>query len=689
MISGSIRCVIKEWIEPKTVAVVGASRDPKKLGALVFKNLLQTGYAGRLIPVNPAADEVMGHEAYSRVSKIPGKVDLAVIVVPAGAVASVIRDLGKKKVALAVIISAGFKEVGEEGIKLEADLVKLARKMGVRFIGPNCLGFMNPLIGLNATFSSTLPRPGTVSFISQSGAMGVATLDWATESRLGFRAFVSIGNHADINEIDLLEYFGQDPKTKVILLYLESFTDGRRFVEIASRITPFKPVVVVKAGRTYKSLQAIQTHTGSLAGSAEIADQALKQAGVLVARTTEELFDYALSLSLAPRLKTPSVGIVTNAGGPGVLAVDELRHTKLIAPELHGTTVRALRKFIPPAGSTHNPIDVLGDAPASRFIRAAETTLKDQNVGGLIAVVTPQTTTDVDAIATGLSQLKRKTTKPIVTTLMGGEHVEFGRGILHENGLPEFATPERAIGAMNALRWGSPKARVLQQPKEGTKKLPHKFTRPGAQQLHPLDVHDLLKPYGFKIVKTHLITHAEDLWHVEFPAVMKVATAKIIHKKAVGGVAFVHNLPAAQQAFAEMMRVTKEAGGKASEGVLVQPEIEGGTEIMLGAKRDPAFGIIVLVGLGGVFVEVAKDTALRLGPVDKDLATEMVSSLRVVRHLTHQQHTQIVHALVQMSKLMYEHPQIVEIDVNPLSLTSQGPLVLDARVFTTIEAATA
>lgn len=681
--------MIKEWIEPKTVAVVGASRDPKKLGALVFKNLLQTGYAGRLIPVNPAADEVMGHEAYSRVSKIPGQVDLAVIVVPAVAVAGIIRDLGKKKVPLAVIISAGFKEVGLEGIKLEADLVKVARAAGVRFIGPNCLGFMNPLIGLNATFCSTLPRPGSVSFISQSGAMGVATLDWATESRLGFRAFVSIGNHADMNEIDLLEYFGQDAKTKVILLYLESFSNGRRFVEVASRITPRKPIVVVKAGRTYKSLQAIQTHTGSLAGSAEIADQALKQAGVIVARTSEELFDFALSLSLAPRLKTPSVGIVTNAGGPGVLAVDELRHTQLIAPELQESTVRDLRKFIPPAGSTHNPIDVLGDAPASRFIRAAETTLKDQNVGGLIAIVTPQTTTDVDAIASGLGQLRRNTSKPIVTTLMGGEHVEFGRGILHENNLAEYATPERAVGAMSVLRWSAKRSRVLKPPQEGRKRLPYKFTRPGAQQLHPLDVHDLLKPYGFKIVNTHLITHVEDLWHVEFPAVMKVATAKIIHKKAVGGVAFVHNLSAAQKAFADMMQVTRAAGGRSNEGVLVQPEIQGGTEIMLGAKRDPAFGVILLVGLGGVFVEVAKDTTLRLGPVDKELATEMVSSLRVVRHLTHQQHTQIVHALVQLSKLMYAHPQIVEIDINPLSLTAHGPVVLDARVFTTLEAASA
>lgn len=680
--------MIKEWIEPKTVAVVGASRDPKKLGAQVFQNLLQTGFAGRLIPVNPAADEVMQHQAYSRVSAIPGKVDLAVLVIPAEFVADVIRDLGKKKVPLAVIISAGFKEVGAAGVKLEQELVKVARKAGVRFIGPNCLGFMNPLVGLNATFSSTLARPGTVSFVSQSGAMGVATLDWATESRLGFRAFVSIGNHADINEIDLLEYFGADPLTKVILMYMESFTDGRRFAEIAARITPRKPVVVVKAGRTYKSLQAIQTHTGSLAGSAEIADQALKQAGVIVAQNTEELFDFALSLSLAPRLRTPSVGIVTNAGGPGVLAVDELRFTRLIAPELQHATVKALKKFIPPAGSTHNPIDVLGDAPANRFLRAAATTLKDPNVGGLISIVTPQTSTDVDAIARGLGELRRTTDKPMVTALMGGTHVEFGRALLHENNLPEFATPERAVAAMNVLRWGEPKAQVLKQPVEGKQKLPHKFTRPGAQQLHPLDVHDLLKQYGFHVVQTTLVTHTEQLWDVEYPAVMKVSTSKIIHKKAVGGVAFVRTLPAAEVAFKDMMRVTREAGGSAREGVLVQPEIESSTEIMLGGKRDPAFGIILLVGLGGVFVEVAKDTTLRLGPVDHHLALEMVSSLRVSRHLTHAEHNAVVHGLVQLSKLMYEHPQIAEIDINPMSLSKHGPLVLDARVFLSLEAAT-
>lgn len=686
MISGSIRCVIKNWLEPTSVAVVGASRDPRKLGALVFKNLLQTGFSGRLIPVNPAADEVMGHQAYKSLSAVPGKVDLAVIVVPAPFVASVIKDAGRKKVPLAVIISAGFREIGQVGIKLEQELLKTARASHVRFIGPNCLGFMNPLIDLNATFATTLPRPGGVSFISQSGAMGVATLDWAMESQLGFRAFVSIGNHTDLNEIDLLEFFGQDPKTKVILLYIESFSHGRRFVELAAKITPHKPVVVVKAGRTYKSLQAIQTHTGSLAGSADIADQALRQAGVIIAQTTEELFDFALSLSLAPSLRMPSVGIVTNAGGPGVLAVDELRHTRLVAPELHGSTVSKLKRIIPPAGSTHNPVDVLGDAPANRFIRACTITLQDKNIGGLVAVVTPQTTTDVSAIAQGLGKLKKTTKKPIVVTFMGGDHVEAGREILQAKGIAEYATPERAVAAMNTLRWAQAKPMVLAEPKLKHKILPHTFTQPGTPQLHPLDVHDLLRQYHFKVVKTHLITQAEQLWDVEFPAVMKVATSSIVHKKAVGGVAFVHSLPAAQAAFQEMLAVTKQAGGKAREGVLVQPEVESGIEIMLGAKREPDFGVVLLVGMGGVMVEVAQDTALRLGPLNHHLALHMVSSLRVSHKLTHAQHGSVVQGLLKLSQLMYEHPQVMEIDINPLSLTSHGPVVLDARVFLSLAA---
>lgn len=688
MISDIIRCVIKHWIEPQRVAVVGASRDPQKLGAVVFQNLLQTGFSGDLIPVNPAADEVMGHTAYPQVSAIPGPVDLAVLVVPAQAVLSVMKDLGRKKVPLAIIISAGFKEIGETGRRLEQHLVAAAHTAKVRFIGPNCLGFMNPLIGLNATFSTTLPRPGGVSFISQSGAMGVATLDWAMESRLGFRAFVSIGNHADINEIDLLEYFGQDPLTKVILLYLESFSDGRRFVETASRITPHTPVVVVKAGRTYKSLQAIQTHTGSLAGSAEIADQALKQAGVVVAKNTEELFDFALTLSLCPQLNSPSVGIVTNAGGPGVLAVDELRYTQLIAPELQPATVRALKKIVPPAGSLHNPIDVLGDAPANRFLRACRTTLKDKNVGGLVAIVTPQSTTDVEAIASGLGDLKRAQNKPIVVSLMGGEHVEFARGVLHENSVAEFATPERAIRALNVLRWSKSSPELHKPPQGKVKKLPRKFTRPGASQLHPLDVYDLLARYGFQVVTTTLVTHPEQLWHVEYPAVMKVATSQIVHKKAVGGVSFVHSLAQAEPVFQDMLRVTRQAGGLVKEGVLVQPEVDSSTEIMLGAKRDPAFGVILLVGLGGVMVEVAKDTTLRLGPVNQHLAMEMISCLRVARHLTHSQLNQVATALVALSKLTYKHPEIAEIDVNPLSLTPHGPMVLDARIFLSLEAAT-
>lgn len=664
------------------MAVVGASRDPHKLGAVVLQNLLQTGFHGRIIPVNPEAGEIMGQTAYKKVSAIPGRVDLAVVVVPAAVILPVIRDLGRKKVPAAVVISAGFREVGADGVRLEQELVRTARAAGVRIIGPNCLGIMNPHIGLNATFASTLPSPGKAAFISQSGAMGVATLDWAMESDLGFRAFVSIGNHADLNEIDWLEFFGSDPDTGVILLYVESFSDGRKFVEVASRITPHKPIVVVKAGRTYKSLQAIQTHTGSLAGSGEIATQALRQAGVIVANTAEELFDYAMALSVSPPLKIPSVGIITNAGGPGVLAIDELRRTQIIAPELSQRTLRQLRQVVLPAGSMANPIDVLGDASADRYIAACRITLHDPYIGGVLAVLTPQSTTDVEAIARGLIQLRATSSKPIIACFMGGDHVEAGRRMLREAQIPEYATPERAVHALDVLRWGQTRTEIEPVPRLRPRTLPKKYTAAKAPQLHFLDVQQVLLDYHFPIIPTRLITQKTQLNTLSFPAVFKVATAHIVHKNAVGGVVFVHSLAEARHTFDQMLRITLKAGGKKADGVIVQPQIQAGhTEMMLGAKRDPSFGIILLVGLGGVFVEVARDIVMRLGPLSEWSAVHMVSRLRLSRHLSHVQHTQIAQALMQLSDLMFAYPQIFEVDINPLTLSPDGPLVLDARIF--------
>jgi acetate---CoA ligase (ADP-forming) len=439
------------FFTPRSIAVAGASRDPQKLGYVLLDNILRARYGGRLYPVNPNAESVLGMPAYSRVSQIPDPVDLAIVTVPTRAVADVVEDCARKGVPAAVVVTAGFRETGVHGEALEREVIERARAGNVRLIGPNSLGIINTFASLNATFSESAPFQYEVAVISQSGAMATAILDWARAIDVGFSKFVSLGNMADVNETDLVEYLCDDPETKLIVGYLEGFTDGRRFFEAARRVTPHKPVVVMKVGRSPAGARAASSHTGSLAVADAVVDAAFRQAGIVRAYTMEELFDYTLAFSYVPLPAGPRVAVVTNAGGPGVMAVDALERYRLELAPLTAVSQNRLAEGLPSAASSANPVDVLGDARADRYQFALEIALADPNVDAVIVLLTPQAVTEPERTARGVIHVARMHSKPVVAVYMGGDAVARGRTMLDAAHVPAYHYPERAVRAIASL----------------------------------------------------------------------------------------------------------------------------------------------------------------------------------------------------------------------------------------------
>jgi acetyl coenzyme A synthetase (ADP forming)-like protein len=693
--------MLETFFNPQSVAVVGASRDPEKLGYSVLANLKEGGYPGHLYPVNPKADEILGLKAYPSVLDIPDPVDLAVIVIPYRFVPAALEQCGQKEIPAVVVISAGFREAGREGLEREMELIETARKYNVRLIGPNCLGVIDTGTPLNATFAAGMPPGGPMAFMSQSGALGTAVLDMAMAGRIGFSKFASLGNKADVSEIDLLEAWGDDPDSRVILIYVEGLPDGQKFIQVAREVTRHRPVVAIKSGVTASGSRAVSSHTGSLAGSEAAYKAAFRQAGVIRASSMEALFDYARAFAYQPLLKGDRIGIVTNAGGPGILATDALEHAGMRIARLSPETTEALTDYLPGAASVANPVDVLGDALGDRYERAIRLVLDDPNVDGLIVIVTPQAMTEIEQTAHAVGRMAQGADKPVLGCFMGEARIEAGVDVLWQYGVPNYPFPERAAAALAAMRdyrrererpiFELEACEVCRPP---VRELFDRVRSEGRVSIGDLEAWTVLDAYGFTIPKSRLAKTPEEAVEIAeeigYPVVIKVASPDILHKTDVGGVRV--NLGSADDVRDAFDLIMYRAGRYMPDariwGCQVQQMVPGGREVLLGMSRDPQFGPLVAFGLGGIYVEALKDVAFRVAPFSRQEADEMIREIRSYRLLEGVRgeppadHEAMVDALLRISQLVTDFPEIVELDINPLMVFEEGrgAMAIDMRL---------
>jgi len=696
--------MLEEFFNPKSVAVIGASTSPGKLGYAVLENLVEGGYVdiGTIYPINPKADEILGQKAYPSVLEVQGDIDLAVIVIPYKFVPSILEECGKKNIPAVVIISAGFREAGMEGLERELELVEIADKYNIRLIGPNCLGIIDTFTPINASFSAGTPPKGPMAFMSQSGALGTAILDWAQAGRLGLSKFVSLGNKADVSEIELLEAWADDKDTNVILMYSEGLPNGQKFIKVAREVTKKKPVVAIKSGVTKSGSRAVSSHTGSLAGSEQAYQAAFLQAGVLRANDMASMFDMALALGYQPLLKNDRIAIITNAGGPGILATDALERSGMSLARLQVETIHELEKFLPDAASAANPVDVLGDAKGDRYEFALDVVAKDPNVDGIMVVLTPQAMTEIPETAKAVGELSIKIDKPVLACFMGEAKVEVGIRILKEYDVPNYSFPERASLAFRAMSQyrgiterTDPVYEKFEVDIKAAKKVIDGAKADGRYAIGDAEAWNILKAYGLKIPKSSLAKNADEAVElaaeIGYPVVMKIASPDILHKTDVGGVKVgLESADQVRDAYDLMIYRTERFLPEAQIwGCQVQEMAPpGGLEVLIGMNRDPQFGPLVTFGLGGIYVEVLKDVTFRVAPFTRLDAQAMLSEIRSkalldgVRGKPAVDKEAIVDVLLRMGQLVQDFPEIAEFDINPLIVypKEQGAIAIDMRL---------
>jgi acetyltransferase len=691
---------------PRTVAVIGATEKQGSVGRAVLWNLISNPFGATVHPINSTRPNVLGIKAYRNIASVPDLVDLAVVVTPAPTVPGVISECVQAGVKGAIIISAGFKEAGPDGARLEQEVLEEARSGRMRVIGPNCLGVMRPYSGMNATFAAQIARPGSVGFISQSGALCTAILDWSIQENVGFSAFISIGSMVDVGWGDLIDYLGDDPYTKCIVIYMESIGDARSFLSASREVALTKPIIVIKAGRTEAAAKAAASHTGALTGSDEVLDAAFRRVGVLRVDSISEVFAMAEVLSRQPRPKGPRLAILTNAGGPGVLATDALIENKGELAPLSAETVAALNTFLPASWSHNNPIDILGDADPERYAKALAVTAKDPNIDGLLAILTPQAMTDPTATAEKLRQHAKISGKPVLASWMGGGAVEAGHQILNQAGIPTYEYPDTAASVFT-LMWRSTynlqglyetphlplDNETVATPRDRAEAIIASVRREGRTMLTEVESKQLLAAYGIPTVKTAradnadaAVAAADDLG---YPVVLKLHSKTITHKTDVGGVQLnLRNASAVRTAFRAIEASVRDRSGQEHfQGVTVQPMIRlEGYELIIGSSLDPQFGPVLLFGTGGQLVEVFKDRALALPPLNSTLARRMMEQTKIYKALQGVRGRKPVdlvaleELLVRFSHLVVEQRAIKEIDINPLLASPERLLALDARV---------
>jgi acetyltransferase len=691
---------------PESVAVIGATDRLAAVGRTVLQNLLAPAFHGRVYPVNPQRSEVLGAKAYKSIGEVPEAVDLVVLATPAITIPGLIGECVTAEAKSAVVISAGFKERGAAGTALEQQIQERLSHSSMRLIGPNCLGVMNPVIGMNATFAKDAPQAGSVAFLSQSGALLTAILDWSHKEEVGFSAIVSTGSMLDVGWGDLLYHFGDDPHTKSILLYMESVGDARSFLSAAREVALSKPIIVIKAGRSEAASKAAASHTGALTGSDEVLDAAFRRCGVLRVQNIADLFYMAEVLGKQPRSKGPRLTILTNAGGPGVLATDALVANGGELAKLSETTLQKLDEFLPAHWSHGNPVDVLGDADSDRYAQAIEIAAQDPDSDGLLVILAPQGMTNPTEIAERLKPYANSSGKPLLASWMGGTSIAAGEAVLNNGGVPTFPFPDTAARAFTYMwRYTENLRSLYQTPSlaEGSE-LDHSArarvedilsdTREqGRLLLNEFESKQVLSLYGIPTVETRIARREEEaIQHaaqIGFPVVLKLFSDTITHKTDVGGVKLnLEDESSVRRAYASIRSaVTEKAGAGQFGGVTVQPMIKlDGYELILGSSVDPQFGPVLLFGSGGQLVEVYKDRALGLPPLNRTLAerlmeqTQIFKALQGVRGRKPVDLAALESLLVRFSQLVIEQPSIAEIDINPLLASPEGLLALDARV---------
>ena len=696
--------MLKAFFEPDSVAVIGASADPVKLGYSVLQNLVECGFEqqGRVYPINPKADEILGIQAYQNVMDVPGPIELAVIVIPYKFVPGVLRECGNKGIHAAIIITAGFREAGVEGLEREQELLEIARQYNIRLIGPNCLGVIDTFTPLNASFSAGTPPQGPMAFMSQSGALGTAILDWAQAGRLGLSKFVSLGNKADVSEIDLLNAWVGDDETKVILMYAEGLPKGEEFIAAAREVTRNKPVVAIKSGVTQSGSRAVSSHTGSLAGSEQAYQAAFRQAGVIRAESMEEMFDMALALGYQPILHGNRIGIITNAGGPGILATDALERIGMNLSRLESTTKQELMDFLPAAASVANPVDVLGDARSDRYRFAIKKVADDPNVDGILVILTPQAMTEVSKTAESICRVAKNSKKPVLACFMGEATVNEGINILTKGGVPNYPFPERAALSFKSMwDYWHIQTRPLSEYKHfdvdnnAVEEVFSTVRTQGRLTIGDAEARAILQAYGLNTPESKVAANPNEAIElanqIGYPVVLKIASPDILHKTDVGGVKVgLRNSEELRDAFELMVyRAERYVPEARVWGCQVQEMAPpGGLEILVGMNRDPQFGPLVTFGLGGIYVEVLKDVTFRIAPFTIRDAELMLKEIRTralldgVRGKPPVDKVAIVDTLLRIGQLVQEFPEITELDINPLIVypEGQGAIAIDMRL---------
>lgn len=685
---------------PKSVAVIGASSEPGSVGNDIVKNLTSS-FTGAIYPINPKGGTLYDLPVYQSIKDVKHTVELAIVCVPAAIVETVLTQAGKKGIKAAIVISSGFKEIGNTA--LEASLTALSEKYHFTLVGPNCLGVMNPHLALNASFAPTMPAPGSIAFLSQSGALGVAVLDYAKTINMGISKFLSVGNKAAVDEAQLLRYLAEDPQTKVILLYVEELSDFPAILTVAHAIRRQrhpKPIVVLKSGQTERGSQAAQSHTGALMGSEALYEALFRQAGMIQATTIEELFLFAECFDFNPIFKKDRVAVITNAGGLGVLVTDALVREELTLATLGPETNTKLRRFLPEAASIHNPIDILGDASEERYQKTLKIVAADENVDALVVLLTPQSMTRVEAIAHTIVELKKSSKKPIIVSFLGGERVKQGIGILQTGNVPEMHFPESTAVGLGVLRrfnlWRNrpEKPRVL---RDVNHRLAHSLLEEKKAKhrwLAESSVLQILEAYKLPVVPWQMVHEKRELAAAAKmcgpKVVLKIVSDQIVHKSESGGVVMDVTPDTLETAYDKLIAAVKKNVPEAAiDGVLVMQQIDKkGMELIIGGVRDAHFGALIGCGMGGIYTETFDDVSFGLAPLGQTDIEELIDRLQIAPILRGTRGQQpfdvsvLKDCLARLSQLMEQHPEIAEIDINPVLVFPhrEGAAILDARL---------
>ena len=690
---------------PKSIAVIGASEIKGKLGNDVVRNLIDSGFEGRIYPINPKSGEILNLKVYRSVSEVAGDIDVAVIVIPAKYVHPVVEECGKKGVTALVIITAGFKEIGHEGQEAEKRIVEIAEKYGMIVQGPNCLGIVNTFAPYNASFAAGTPEKGSVAFASQSGALMTGILDWSLMEKIGFSKFVSLGNKAQLDESDFIEAFGKDPDTSFLLLYIESVVDGRKFMDVCRKIAPHKPIYVVKSGVSTAGARAASSHTGSLAGSDTAYSVAFKQCGVIRADSMSELFDVANVFDDCYLPRGNRVAIVTNAGGPGIITTDACEANGLQMAQFSAATIETLKNGLPSAASVYNPVDALGTAQPDDYALCVEATLQDENVDSVLVLLTPQAMTKEAETAQVLVDCRKKyPNKPLLAVFMGGNSMTYARIVLNEGGIPVFDFPERAVNAIaelyryivlrDSLKDEMPPK--FKAEKKRAKEIIESVRMDRRRVMLGSEAHEIAEAYGIPVARIRLATSAEEAKSIAaelgFPVVLKIASPDIVHKSDIGGIMIgLNSEEEVENGFLQILdNVRAHLPRAVVYGVDVQEMAEKGKELIIGCSRDIQFGPLIMFGAGGIFVNYLKDVSFRLAPMTRSDASDLIfetkmgTMLRGVRGEEPSDIDGIADTILRISQLVCDFEDIVELDINPLFAYEKGKGVSAVDVKITI-----